>query len=84
MVILIGRGEVMELKISDDVTMQQEKMLAAINKIGDLTEELIVAGKELNDAKGKFSEIKAKIKLEKERVAGLKITIRAEASSFMG
>ena len=58
-------------------------MLESINEIEKLTKELIVAGKILNEAKGTFAEIKAKIKLEKEKINGLKITIKAEANSLV-
>ena len=47
----------MDLSYSDSVATQQQKMLHSINEIDKLTKELIVAGKVLNDAKGKYAEI---------------------------
>jgi peptidoglycan hydrolase CwlO-like protein len=74
-------GGKMKLSHTDDAGTQTEKMLIAINEIEDLTKQLIVTGKELNEVKGRYAEIKAKIKLQKEKINGLKITIRAEAVS---
>ena len=70
----------MTLSHTDDAATQMQKMLESINKIEDLTKELIVSGKELNECKGKYAEIRAKIKLEKEKINGLKITIKAEGN----
>jgi len=70
-----------ELKQSDSADEQMRKMLENINILTQLTSQLIEVGKELNVAKGKYQEVKAKIRLRKEIINGLKVTIRAEANA---
>jgi hypothetical protein len=68
----------MELSHQDDVSTQMQKMLEATNEIVRLTQDLIQAGKVLNDAKGYYREIQARIKAQKEIINSCKVVIRAE------
>lgn len=68
------------LNHKDDVSTQMGKMLEATNEVVRLTNELIHAGQILNDARGKYAEIKAKIKSQKEIINSCKVVIRAEGS----
>ena len=70
----------MELNHTDSADTQLQKMLQATNEIVKLTNELIGSGKILNEAKGKYREIQAKIKCQKEIINSLKVSIRAEGS----
>lgn len=74
----------MKLSHEDDAGTQTRKLQAIGNELVELTRDLISAGNELNIAKGKFAEIKAKIKLKKELMNVLKVTIRAEYVSSGG
>jgi peptidoglycan hydrolase CwlO-like protein len=69
-----------ELKHTDDAATQLQKMLQATNEVVRLTNELIEAGNALNEKKGKYREIQAKIKCQKEVINSLKVSIRAEGS----
>lgn len=66
------------LNHTDDATTQMSKLAESMNLVTQLTGDLIKAGQELNEKKGKFTEIKARIKAEKERINCLKVLIRAE------
>ena len=68
------------LNPADDAGTQMAKMLAATNEVVNLTKDLIASGQILNDAKGKYQEIKAKIKAQKEVINSLKTIIKAEGS----
>ncbi len=68
----------MPLDHTDDVGTQMQKLLSATNEVVRLTNELISFGQTLNDAKGKYQEIKAKIKAQKEIINSCKVVIRAE------
>ena len=70
----------MTLQAHDDVGTQMGKMIEATNEVVKLTKELIEAGQVLNTAKGKYAEIKAKIKTQKEIINSLKVIIRAESN----
>jgi peptidoglycan hydrolase CwlO-like protein len=70
----------MTLDHTDDVGTQMQKMIEATNEVVNLTHQLIAVGTELNLVKGKFAEIKARIKAEKEKINSLKVIIRAEGS----
>ena len=72
----------MELSHCDDAGMLMQKMCLATNEIVNLTNELITAGTELNEKRGKYREIQAKIKAQKEIINSLKMQIRAEGSSL--
>jgi hypothetical protein len=74
----------MELSHTDDVGTQMQKMLQATNEIVRLTNELIVSGTLLNQAKGQYREIQARIKAQKEIINSLKVAIRAEHSTSGG
>jgi peptidoglycan hydrolase CwlO-like protein len=69
-----------ELNHSDDASTQLQKMLSATNEVVRLTQELIEIGTELNKWRGKYNEVKAKIKTQKEIINSLKVSIRAEGS----
>lgn len=68
----------MELDSTHDVGTQMAQMLEATNEVVRLTQELISSGKKLNEAKGAYREIQAKIKAQKEIINSLKCSIRAE------
>ena len=68
----------MDLKNTDDMSEQMRKMLEATNKVVGLTEQLIQAGTDLNEKRGKYHEIKARIKAQKEIISSLKEIIKAE------
>jgi len=68
----------MELQHSDSADTQLTKMLEATNEVVRLTQELIAVGTELNKWRGKYNEIKARIKTQKEIINSLKVSIRAE------
>ena len=70
----------MTLLNSDDMAVQMGKMIEATNEVVSLTKDLIESGKILNDARGKYHEIKAKIKAQKEIINSLKTIIKAEGS----
>ena len=70
------------LNSTDDAGTLLLKLTEVTNEIGDLTKQLIEAGKVLNDAKGFYTEIKAKIKWKKEVANSLKVQIRAEANTL--
>jgi hypothetical protein len=71
----------MELDHTDAVDVQIQKMLAATNEVNRLIhEELIPVGTQLNAIKGKYEEIKVRIKGQKEIINSCKISIRAEGS----
>lgn len=72
----------MELNHSDSVDIQLQKMLEATNEVVRLTQGLIAIGTELNTIRGKYNEIKARIKTQKEIINSLKISIRAEGSQL--
>ena len=74
----------MQLSHEDDAGMQLRKLQDIGNELIELTRELVTVGNELNAVKGRFSEIKAKIKLKKELMNVLKVTIRAENISSGG
>ena len=63
---------------SDDVATQMGKLIECTNEIVRLTKDLIEAGQVLNGAKGKYTEIKARIRAEKEKIGSLKEIIKAE------
>jgi len=67
-----------QLSSSDAVDVQMQKMVTATNEVVRLTQELITIGTELNQWRGKFAEVKAKIKAQKEIINSLKIVIKAE------
>ena len=69
-----------ELSHTDDASTQMQKLLQATNEVVRLTTELIEAGNLLNERKGKYREIQAKIKAQKEIINSLKVSIRAEGS----
>jgi capsule polysaccharide export protein KpsE/RkpR len=69
-----------EIKHDDDVGTQMALMIHATNEVVKLTQELITVGTALNEVRGKFHEIKARIKAEKEKINSLKVVIRAESS----
>ena len=69
-----------DLKGSDSVDVQMQHMLDATNEVVRLTNDLIEAGNLLNEKKGKYREIQAKIKAQKEIINSLKVSIRAEGS----
>jgi hypothetical protein len=73
-----------KLDITHDVATQMAKMIEATNEIVNLTKQLISAGQALNDVKGKYTEIKAKIKAQKEIINSLKVVIRAENNTSGG
>ena len=68
----------MELNHTDDASTQMQKLLQATNEVVKLTNELIEAGNALNEKRGKYREIQAKIKCQKEIINSLKVSIRAE------
>lgn len=70
----------MELNHTDDAGIIMQKLLTATNEVTRLTEELISVGTELNKWNGKFHELKARIKTEKEKINSLKFQLRAEGS----
>lgn len=93
----------MILDHTQDVAVQYEKLVEATNEVIKLTEQLVVIGTALNDAKvtilkapgaeekhqaiidrqiieGKFAEVKARIKCQKEIINSLKIILKAEGS----
>lgn len=70
----------MPLDHTDAVDVQLKKMLEATNEIVRLTNELIEAGNLLNEKRGKYREIQARIKAQKEIINSLKVSIRAEGS----
>jgi hypothetical protein len=65
---------------TDAVDEQMRKMLEATNEVVRLTNELITAGATLNQAKGLYREIQARIKAQKEIINSLKVAIKAEGS----
>jgi hypothetical protein len=71
-----------ELNHTNDVGTQMAEICACTNEVVRLTQELIKSGSILNEAKGKYAEIKARIKAEKEKINSLKIIIRAEGSQL--
>jgi len=73
-----------ELNHSDSADTQLQKLLSATNEVVRLTQELIAVGTELNSWRGKYNEIKAKIKTQKEIINSLKVSIRAENQTSGG
>ena len=73
-----------DLSHDNDVATHMKHLCDANNEVVRLTNELISAGGILNDARGKFAEIKARIKAEKEKINTLKVLIRAENSTSGG
>jgi len=69
-----------ELTHTDSADTQLMKMLEATNEVVRLTQELITVGTELNVWRGKYHELKARIKTQKEIINSLKVSIRAEGS----
>lgn len=69
-----------ELNHQDAVDVQMQKMLEATNEVVRLTNGLIEAGNALNEKRGKYREIQARIKAQKEVINSLKVSIRAEGS----
>jgi hypothetical protein len=71
-----------ELNHTDDAATQMAKMLEATNEVVRLTKELINIGTELNAVSGRYAEVKAKIRANKEIISSCKIAIKAESNSL--
>jgi hypothetical protein len=61
-----------------DIATQTAKLIECTNEVVRLTQDLIIKGQLYNKAKGEYTEIKARIKAEKEKISSLKEIIKAE------
>lgn len=66
------------LKHEDDARTMLNKIVDATNEVVRLTSELIALGDNLNIAKGKYAECKARIKAQKEIISSAKVIVKAE------